>query len=290
MPSKIKAPGNKLQAQSAKSIKEIERQRRAAEAARKAIQREKDKELKATLKKIKGMGIYEPKSFSMTPYRRKRIKSIERQYSEYLSGEDFFFIPVPKAKKNRVIDRANSLGIPTTRTGLIVPKDKHTKAVLKENPKGEFYILRTGKTKQGINQGRKYSTISPLAGLDELEKQKERLRRQAKSLGALKTGERLNFVIVEGGYEGRGTRFFSGPNAIEELFAHIDSYQKDQLANDGRLIKKGKSVGALVHFYRHVKIIKSTIYQFNKDYPPRSAGKAGRQRVKKGDYRSKKGR
>lgn len=291
MPKKIKGQSSKRQAQSAQlaakdiasnaksSQKLIEQRRRSIESSRKALQRSEDKKLKETLKTIRGMGIYEPKSADLTPYRRGRLRKVQREYKEILEPGKFFLIPL-KSRPDRktIISRSETIGIQTTRFGLIVPTNKHKRVRLKTNKHGEVFIDRSGKTKQGPNRGRVYHDTIPIASLDELELQKDRLRRAAKRMGKLKDNERLYFVVKEHGFTGKSNRSF--PN-IEELFRYLDTYDQDQKSPDGRVYKKGKSKAAMINLYRHVHLIKMTSEDHKIAYPD-IPGKRKTQRQQKG--------
>ena len=252
--------------------KEYTQYKRDLEKARKASARARDKEYRGILKAASKTGLYKPKSEELTKYRRSRARQIKRDYGDYLDPKKYFFLPLPKNKKSDVIKRADTLKITTSRTGIFYPKEGHkTASIKKDKKRDEYYIERRGKTKTGINKGLKYRDVTPIATLDELDNERERLRRAAKRLGKMGENDFYAFVVVENGLEGYSHYTF---RTIEQLISHIDSYPKN--------------VAAKINFFRHIKVVKTQPMTWKDLHPTRSPGKAGRRYRGKNDTRRSK--
>lgn len=269
MPKKNNQKQSASQAKnSAASAKQLQRAaqayRKQIEVERKALRRSKDKELKAVLKNIAGMGIYEPKSPVLTPYRRRRLREVKREYGKFLSG-DYFMLPIPKEDRKAVIARAEELKFDHTKFGLIVPRKKHTHARIRKgkNKKGkpEYTIIKTGKTKWGPNRGRIYTDALPLATVDDIEIEKDRIRREAKRLGPLNDDQFFIFIVEEDNTLGVSRLSFKD---IEDLLQFLDeggsaSYQINPMTQ--------------TQVMRHIHIEKVTTEQKRIKYPPKDRGK-----------------
>lgn len=250
------------------SVAEYNKQKKAAEKRRRAEAKAREKELQRLMKKAHDTGLYNPKSNELTKYRKHRLRQLEISHGEYLTTDKYFFLPANKQARKQIIERAHTLQIVTSRTGIFYPKEGHRSASIKKNEKrGEFFIERRGKTKSGINKGRKYRDVTPLTTIDELDKERARLERAARRLGPLARGERLVFKVVENGVEGYSHGTFS---SMEHLFRYLEKYPKN--------------VAARVNFYRHIKIEKSTITDWNTNHPPRSPGAKERRQIGQGKF------
>jgi hypothetical protein len=115
------------------------------------------------------------------------------------------------------------MDLKATRTGLFYPKAGYTRAKLLVDPKtGEVDIKRTGRRKKGTTKVRTYESILPVANVDEIDEQFERIRRAAERLTPLKEGERLAFIIREGDHAGYSNRTFL---SIDNMIAYIAEYR-----------------------------------------------------------------
>jgi hypothetical protein len=235
-----------------------------------ALERKREKDLKTILKKSREVGLYNPKSDELTRYRKKRLRGIKEQYGQYLDDNKYFFLPAGEQARKRILERASNLQMPTTRTGLFIPREGHKSAKLKKSKKrDEFYIERRGKTKTGVNKGRVYKDITPLASVDELDRERDRIRKMAARFGQLSEDDRLVFKIVENGVEGYSHSTFTN---IEQLIKYLEKYPK--------------SVAARVNFFRHIKIERSSVNEWFSRHKPRSPGKRDRRKL---DTRRSKG-
>ncbi len=280
MPTQNKRRGNKSQASNSQnisreysaSVKEYERYKREAAKAREKAAKARDKELSALLKKSSDLGIYSPKSTELTRYRRSRLNQVKREYGEYLNNQKYFFIPVGKQERKTVTPRAQSLEVVTTKTGIFYPKEGHKSASLKiDKRRQEFFIERRGKTKAGVNKGRLYRDVTPLTSIDQIDRERDRLTRMAKRLGPLGPNERLVFKVVENGTEGYSHGTFSNMNL---MLGYLDKYPK--------------STAARVNFFRHIKVEKSTVKEWNALHPPRSPGAKERTKIERGKYNTRR--
>lgn len=241
-------------------LKEQQRQSNYFEQLRTAQKRERDQILMRAIKRTAKVGIYNPKELKLTKYRRYRARKAIREYGDFLTPSKFFFVKAPVKAKKSIFERADSLQIKHTRTGLLVPKEGHTRARLKTDKKRkEFFIERSGRTKRGPTRGVRYRTITPLASIDELDFERDRLRRLAKQLGPIGPKDRITFKVIENGLEGYSHATFSN---IELLINYLEHYRK--------------SIPAKVNFFRHIAIEKTSASQWFAEHPATSAGRKGR--------------
>lgn len=255
------------------SQRELNRQRRELEKQQRADDRARDKELKAVLRQASATGLYNPKSTELTPYRRRRLEKIKRENRELLDNTKTIFVPIKEGNKRKIRERATNLHMTTTKKGVFVSRDGHKSASLKYDRKhDEYYIERRGKTKRGPNRGRIYKDHIPLASIDELEKEVERLRRAADRLKP-RGDEVLAFKVTEFGLEGASYNTYQN---IDALLRDLDRYPK--------------SVAARLNFFRHIRVEKSkSDAQWKIDNP--KGDRTGRKKIASGrfDTRNSKG-
>lgn len=223
------------------------------------------------LERLQETGIYNPKSQSITPYKIRRINRAMREFGEFLDPSQFFFIPVEKGDRREILDRASKLKMATSPRGIFHEKDGFARASLQKSyqgPKGEFAIHRTGKVKTGPNAGLKKEDWVPLASIDELTKEPERLNREAEKLGPLDKGDRLAFKIVDDTGEGLSRQTFANR----------------RLLND-KLMQYKRSNAAKIFMYRHVIIEKTTAFEWQQK---RRGDKAARETKKRQARETKK--
>lgn len=243
-----------------KRLKEQHRQQSYLEKLRRAQKKERDQILTRAMKRASETGVYKPKELKLTKYRRMRATKAIREYGDFLDPRKYFFIKTPKPIKAKAFERAESLEIKHSRTGLFIAKEGHKKAILKTDRKRkELYIERVGKTKRGPSRGVRYKTITPLASIDELDFERDRLRRLAKAIGPLRPNERITFRVIENGLEGYSHTTFSN---IELLINYLEHYRK--------------SIAAKVNFFRHIQIEKTTTSQWFAEHPATTPGRKGR--------------
>ena len=267
MPRKISASQAQAQAQKrrAAALEKRHKQRRQyLKRLQAREQRETDALLKRAMKNVRGKGIYEPKSLELTKYRRTRIRGVVREYRDLIEPSKYFFVKAPKEDRARVQERAKGMDFKSTRTGLFIPREGFRQAVLKKDPtNNELYIERRGKVKRGPTRGKRYTKRLPLASLDELDSQKDRIRRMGESFGKLKGNERLTFSIHEAGVDGYTNKTFSN---IDQLLRFLENYRK-QIGG-----KWTRTMPAFIHFLTLIEVEKTeSSLRWQIEHPPRDA-------------------
>lgn len=249
MPKKPKTNKQKAQEQYKREMERYKKELsewRARQREYKRIARlqksQHERNLRAIMRNARGKGIYDPKGTELTKYRRSRLAKIHKEFGDLLNPRKFFFIAPPKKTRGAVKVRAEGLEYKTTRSGFFIPKENYTVAKLKEdNKRGELYVERSGKTKRGDNKGKRYRSIIPLASLDDLDREKDRIIHLASQHKLDGKHDQLAFIVKENGFEGMSKHTFS---RIDQLLDHLERYKK--------------SIAARVQFLRHIDIVKTT--------------------------------
>lgn len=212
--------------------------------------------LRNALKWSKGKGIYEPKSLELTKYRKSRARKVIKEYGPFIDVKKYFFVQAPKARRVEVIQRAEGLKLKATHTGIFIAREGHTKARFKESKKyKELYIERSGRTKRGPSRGRRYTHVTPITSVDELETAKDRLKDLAASLPIRNKNERLAFKTKSNGVDGYSHATFADVGLLLEW---LENY-KMSLANR-------------IQFYRDIEIERvETSVEWFKEHPARSS-------------------
>lgn len=217
----------------------------------------RQKEYTRKLKLLKQYGIYNPLSDNLSSYRKSLINKRYEKYREQIGSPDYVFLPVAsKAKRfaaypKRILKKAKNLNMPVTRTGIFVAKEGSRRAALGYNKElGEYEITLSGRTKWGKNRGKRITTKIPLASLDELDAQKERIIAEGRIFGKLKKNEALAFEIRGNGHDGFSHETFGD---IELLMQKLDEYKK--------------SMPAKIKFFRHIVVVKTEMGLWQKLHP-----------------------
>ena len=245
MPQDTSRPRSRTQAlnqRQREAVKQRTARHRYLVKLQKAQQRQTDAVYKRALKAVRGKGIYDPKSIVLTKYRRTKIKAVLRDYRELLDPKKYVFLHVPKGKKRKeTLTKAAALDIPATKTGLFAPRgSKNTrKPTLRTNKKtGELFIRHAIDVKRGPRGGKSRIRITPIASIDELTNEEQRLERLFKELRSQLTGsQRIVFVVRENGSEGYSHAVFL---TIGQLNKWLSDYKK--------------SAAARIQFYRHIEL------------------------------------
>lgn len=252
MPKKTTPTGQAAQAQkrASQAKARLAKQRHAAVAKqRAAIHRVEDKHLRSILRKLEKTGVYAPRTTDLTRWKRSHIRSLEREYGQLLDPDKFFFIPVPKKQRKTVKERAPGMDLKATHTGVFFPKAGYKRAKLLVDPKtGDIDVKRTGRVKKGTTRERRYESIQPIANVDEIDDQFDRIRRAAEKLTPLQEGERLAFIIRDGDHAGYSNQVFT---RVERMIAYIQNYR----ARHGS--KWTRTLPDWVNFLRSVEIEKT---------------------------------
>lgn len=243
-----------------KRLKEQTWQQKYFQKLRNAQKKERDRILVRTMKLASGKDIYTPKEFKLTKYRRYRATKAAKEFGEFLDPKKYFFVKAPKKAKKQIVSRAEQLQMKYTRAGVFIEKGGHTRVKLIESKRrNEYAIVRSGKTKRGPTKGRRYTTLTPLASIDDLANEKQRIRDMANSLGRLKKGEFLTFKVVENGFEGFHGTLYSN---IDLLLLALENYKK--------------TMAAKINFFRHIEIVKTSGTIWFASHPGTNPGPSGR--------------
>lgn len=233
--------------------KEFARELKAWEKDRAAFQAQIDRQYEKQLREFERLGIYQPKAQELTPYRKKRIRQATREYHEFLEG-DYSFVALPDKK---AVSQAASLDMKTTHKGVFVAREGHTRVKLTRR-KGELYIDRSGKTKVGVSGHERRYVVEriPLATVDELTRERDRLIREARALGPLKDNERLAFKLTTYTKDGKMVEGYSRQvfDDIDKLIEEVEKYEKSikwKLAQIFRSITIMKTASGPTWFREH---------------------------------------
>jgi hypothetical protein len=185
---------------------------------------------KRDLTRLKNFGIYEPSETLLTKYRKSRINKLIKENSEFFT--DTFFVSAPagsKDEKRIFFKKAKSLGIKTTKRGLLIPKEEYTSAKLRrsKSKRNEYEVARRHKIKRGPNAGKIYTDIIPSENIDSITSDKGRLQRIADQLGPFGKKDRLAFRIIDN--HGEGLSHFTFSN-IRLLLDHLETYKRSDAA------------------------------------------------------------
>jgi len=256
-----------LQARKRRHSEAVRRQKAFKRQVQASVRRERKKadlKLKSYLKAVRDKGIYEPKSLDLTKYRKSRIRKVVKEFGDLLVPSKFIFVEAPKPQRAKVRERAKGLGLKATRTGVFIEREGFRKATLKVDKKsGELFIERKGKVKRGPTRGKRYTRRMPLASIDELDKQRERIRQMARDIGPLKENERLAFRIIETGNDGYSHATFSD---VELLLRYLENYRR-QIAG-----KWTRSLPAFIHLHAILEVEKTeSSVRWQTSHPPRDA-------------------
>lgn len=214
------------------------------------------KELRRKLSRLKSTGIYQPRSTEITDYRKRKINALYKQFQKQLETDEFVFAKFPPKTEKKLKAKAKALNLPVTSTGVFVGKDGQRKAKIQFNRQlQEYEIALTGKAKYGKRAGTKITSYLPLASVDTIEKEMQRLEGEANTHN-LKSNEYLRIRVTETGNDGFSEKIFKDFSALSN---YLEGY------------KKSKS--QRIAFYRYLTIEKVTIAQHNIDKSNRSTKK-----------------
>lgn len=221
-----------------------------------------DKELRSFIKAAKNTGVYDIKlpkgqrigTAKLSRHQRYRASKAMKAFGDFFDPAKFVLIVPPKSDLKKVKERAEGLGLKPTRRGFFAPTEGYQKVTLGyDRKRKEYHIKRSGKTKMGINKGKRYTKVTPLAGIDELTEERERIRRLMKKLEPLEGDERFAFEVREAGNEGYSHFTFT---SLDDLFKRLEEYRK--------------TTAARVNFYRHIHIVKTKSFRhWFKEHPPK---------------------
>lgn len=230
-------------------------------------------EYRRKLKELRKIGAYEPTSDELTRYRKTQINKQWREYGSFLDDErrPFFFVPADKLtgpERKAFLANARSLSIKTTKTGLFLQREGQRKARLVwDNENKEYDVLLTGKVKWGENRGKKIAHRIPIAPVDRIDRELDRLESKARQMGPLGKGEALSFIVIENGdMTGASRNTYHNPETLRKRLAEYHVENK----------------GHALAFLRLVVVQKTTLTDWNKEHPPRNKRMARRGKKPKG--------
>lgn len=207
---------------------------------------------KSTLRKLQQRGLIKTTGNEATTTLKRKIGIAKTKYATELDDTKTFFIKTPRNKTGAAIKaRAEKMGLITTDKGIFYERGfrRGSSAELKTTKTGKAtLIIKEPKTEKS----RARTIAIPIEGVDELERKKDRLRKEAEALGPLKKGEHLTFRVTEKNREGISKHHF---RTADQIFHWISQYER---APSRRLNTPGKRQGWRNYFYRHIDIVKMT--------------------------------
>lgn len=234
------------------------------EAAKRKAERERIKRYKSRLGQLLSFGIYIPKDSELTAYRKRQINKKFAEFERYLDPTKYFFVKFGDNRTAR--KRADQMNMITTRKGVFVQKKGgQKKAHIRYDRKLKADVIEViGYTKKGKRKGRKYREVLPLASIDQLMIEKDRLRKAFELETPLSKGEAVAVGIHDK---------FSGdePTWSYQLFTTFD------LMWDF-LIRYRKTHQQRIELMRHIIFMKVNEKEFARDTlrPQRAKVKHGR--------------
>lgn len=236
---------------------------KSKQAEQERARKKREREYRRRLKLLEKTGVYQPKGEELTRYRKMRINKAFEQWQPFLEDtrRQFMFVDASKTLTKKELkkfhENADSLQMKTTKTGVFIGREGQRRAriVRPKSRPDEFDIELSGKVKWGINKGKRIKDRIPVAPLDRLGDERQRLEHMAKDAGPLKSGEALSFVVVQNGSETGAHK--STYDTVEGVMRALNGYHKDNYAH--RLA-----------FFRLVQIRKTTLTEWRKEHPPKS--------------------
>lgn len=225
------------------------------DAELKRLERQRNKEFAALLKPLQKFGIYNPKETKLTKYRAARVRKAYKEFADMLDPTKFLFAQAPKKKARTLKKKAKAFPDvykPTNR-GIFVAREGFKTAKVQVDKSGEASIIRAGKSETGERVRRRTKSITPLATLDDMDRQRDKIRKAAEKLGPLKPGEGYVYIIKDNGGENYGRNIYG---SLDLLLAKLDGYDK------GRAREAGKRGLAWLTLMRHLEIQKWSYDQF----------------------------
>ncbi len=218
----------------------------------------RDKEYRRRKQILKKFGIYEPKGVELTRYRKHEINRYWSEFHDVVTRPEKYLIAKPSKslttnQKRKALAKAKEMDVAyVTKKTVILPREGYTGATIRYSKKDdEAYIIRRGKVKHGINKGKRYTDHLSLAGLDGLEKVKDKLKRQSKRLGPLKEGQVYVFkVIVKGETYGYSHSNFENLDLLTDYVLRYHNNIPQQI-----------SFARLIHIEKHMP------FEWNRDRP-----------------------
>lgn len=236
-------------------------------------QRKAENDYRRRLSKLKEAGIYAPKGDDdLTEWRKREINKKWRDYRQFVDDprKRFFFVGtdgLTSKERKEFLKNAESLNIKTTKTGLFLQREGQRKAkIVWDGKHKEYDIELSGKVKWGQNKGKRIKHRIPIAPVDRVEGELDRLEDKARAMGPLKKGEAISFIVVENDeMTGASRSTFHDPATLRRK---LSSYHVEN---------KGHALA----FLRLVVVQKTTLTAWAKEHKPRAKKMARRQPIKR---------
>lgn len=264
-----------------KYLREQERKRVQRDKARAKADKVRERSYTQKLKALEKVGAYNPKSETLTRYRKTRINRAYREFEQFLDSERFAFVKL--SKQGLKFANQPAMNAVTTKRGMFIEREGYEKIYERKSKTfpGRTEIRKAWKAKTGENKGKMIEDIVPLVPLAEtLEDEDERIRKAANAFGPLKKDERLAFIINTGGVLGYSYNTYS---SIDQLLRDVKARYK-------------RSDDAMAYLMAHLIIRKTTLTNGNRparavDWNREAAPYRPKKRKRKGKhYGSHKGR
>ncbi len=247
---------------------------------RRAQAQKRDRQYKSRLKLLSKTGIYSPKSDELTAYRRTRINKAWAEYSQYFptpgKGEPYhrpdkyFFVDATKGHgkgaAKKIVKAAKQMGMVTTPKGIFLAKEGQRQARVEWSVKRQEYdIVLTGKYRSGEKKGKRVKDRIPIAPIERVSGEEERIKDMAASFGPLKGNERISFILTENNVEVGAHRATYGN--VADLMEAINRYHQN-------------NASARLKFFRLVTVRKTTIMDWTREHPNTKMLASNRKRQK----------
>jgi hypothetical protein len=201
--------------------------------ANRAIERAKERELKAQTAELRAVGMFQPKAGELTRGRKQRIRAAHRELED--RKQDSYFAAYPTqvaAEKRKIAALAKSQGDQVTRRGVFVPREmgemRGAAVVVKERGTGLWKIKITNRfTDKKTGKRRVRTSEKYLDGMEAIAAVEPMLQRRVeRAIAGLGKGEGIRFTI--GGPMGNVSR--ATFHNWEGMRKYLESYRKDPRA------------------------------------------------------------
>lgn len=165
----------------------------------------------------------------------REINKRYRQFKKEIESDEFTFAKYPsKHVAKKLHERAKSLNYAASPKGLFIQKEGSRRASIEWNSRfKEYQVKLTGKTKYGKNVGSQITSFHPLAKLDTLLHEQNRIRDEFDFLN-LHENEFARFVIIEATNAGAVSKSIfdriDGQHGLLEYIGAYHSNVSDKLA------------------------------------------------------------
>lgn len=252
-----------------REIDELKRERAALDekiarqttAKRKAWREANALEYAQLAKRFAPTGLFDPASYSSKSAANRRLRSLRRQFREFIDPQKAFFVPTKSKRAQRAKEQAEKLGLPVTPKGFFFPREGARTLSLKfDKKRGEYQVI-TERPERRATTGQKRSTkrVYPIERPDSDNKKLAAIRAAGERLLGRKprATDRLAFV-VEAPHRGRSKSTYSTPdllvNDLRKRYdrslnapAHLVGKRKSQFLGFLELVHVKKTTAGVWH-------------------------------------------